>query len=143
MPRKYCLAGIFILSILVLHAQKKNDSKGYRFTIDLLHVDNDKIKVELITPLILKKSIVYHLPKIVPGTYSEDDYGRYVEQFKAFDQKGTPCRSKKRMKTAGQFPMQTNCTGFLILSMILMMTPSAGRRFLNRRVAIFKRIRFM
>lgn len=88
MPRKYCLAGIFILSILVLHAQKKNDSKGYRFTIDLLHVDNDKIKVELITPLILKKSIVYHLPKIVPGTYSEDDYGRYVEQFKAFDKKG-------------------------------------------------------
>jgi len=86
---------MFILSILVLQAQKKNDFKGYRFNIDLLHVENDKVKVELITPSILKKSIVYHLPKIVPGTYSEDDYGRYVERFKAFDQKGDTLRVKR------------------------------------------------
>jgi predicted metalloprotease with PDZ domain len=32
--------------------------------------------------------ITYSIPKIVPGTYSEDNYGKYVEGFKAFDSKG-------------------------------------------------------
>ncbi len=88
MFRKYCLFGILILPVLALQAQKKNDFKGYRFTIDLIHVNNDKVKVEMLAPPLRSKSIVYHLPKIVPGTYSEDDYGRYIEQFKAYDRKG-------------------------------------------------------
>jgi predicted metalloprotease with PDZ domain len=28
------------------------------------------------------------MPKIIPGTYSEDDYGRYIDNFKAFNAKG-------------------------------------------------------
>jgi predicted metalloprotease with PDZ domain len=67
------------------YAQKEN---AYKFSIDLVNVNDDKIKVELITPVVKANTITYHIPKIVPGTYSEDDYGRYIEQLKAFDKSG-------------------------------------------------------
>ncbi|HTS45117.1 MAG TPA: hypothetical protein VMH01_12025 [Puia sp.] len=88
MPGKNCL---MILSVIFLFfqsfAQKGKSSDTYKFHIDLVNVTDDKVKVELLTPEITAHSITYHLPKIVPGTYSEDDFGRYVEQFKAFDKK--------------------------------------------------------
>src|SRR4029077_2273669 len=62
---------------------------------DLVNVNNDQIKVELVPPAIGNKTITYHLPKIVPGTYSEDDYGRYVVQLKAFDKKGDTLQVKR------------------------------------------------
>jgi predicted metalloprotease with PDZ domain len=88
MYKRYCFALILILYMQDSYAQNDKAFKGYRFTIDLINVNNDKLKVELKPPVILKNSISYHLPKIVPGTYSVDDYGRYVEQFKAFNKKG-------------------------------------------------------
>jgi len=88
MNQRHCFAIIFLLFTIVSHAQNENGFKGYRFTIDLTNVNNDMIKVELKTPSILKKTITYQLPKIVPGTYSVDDYGRYVEKFKAFNKNG-------------------------------------------------------
>jgi predicted metalloprotease with PDZ domain len=69
-------------------AQTATKSNSYKFSIDLVNVDDDKVKVDLITPAIAKNTITYHIPRIVPGTYSEDDYGRYIEQFKAFDKRG-------------------------------------------------------
>jgi predicted metalloprotease with PDZ domain len=78
----------FAVIMLSFFAKAQNDKKEYRFTIDLVNISNDQIRVALIPPPISKKTISYHLPKIIPGTYSEDDYGRYIEQFKAFDKKG-------------------------------------------------------
>lgn len=69
-------------------AQNKTSLAPYRFTIDLNQTINDKLEVVLQTPPIKKSTITYHFPKIIPGTYSEDDFGRYIEEFKAFDKKG-------------------------------------------------------
>jgi predicted metalloprotease with PDZ domain len=88
MIKSYCIAIFFVFFSQYAISQNIKDFKGYRFTIDLNRVNNDQIKVELKPPAILKKTITYHLPKIVPGTYSIDDYGRYVEGFRAFDKKG-------------------------------------------------------
>ena len=63
---------------------------GYRFNIDLLDVKNDKVGVELICPEITEETVHYALPKIVPGTYSIYDFGRFVEGFSASDQDGNP-----------------------------------------------------
>src|SRR5664279_913386 len=83
---------VFVLAMMIVacssFAQNVREFPGYRFTIDLIHVNNDQVKVELKTPAITKNTITYHLPKIVPGTYSIDDFGRYVDQFKAYDIKG-------------------------------------------------------
>jgi len=88
MKKHFSIGIALILLTLFSNAQNDKGFKGYRFTIDLVNVSNDQIRVDLLPPPILKKTITYHLPKIVPGTYSEDDYGRYIEQFKALDKKG-------------------------------------------------------
>jgi len=89
MFKRYCitLTAAFLIC-LSSFAQKGKSSNAYKFTIDLVNVKDDKVKIELLVPAIEKIQINYQLPKIIPGTYSEDDYGRYVEQFKAFDKKG-------------------------------------------------------
>lgn len=58
--------------------------------MDLNKVTNDQVTVSVEVPVTKAASIVYSLPKIIPGTYSEDDYGKYIEQFKALDAKGNP-----------------------------------------------------
>ena len=63
-------------------------ANAYKFTLDLVQVTDDKIGVELLPPTIKKKEIIYNLPKIVPGTYSEDDFGRFIEGFEALDKSG-------------------------------------------------------
>ncbi len=88
MNRTFRFVTLLILLSIVSRAQNEREFKGYRFTIDLVQVKNDQVKVVLKTPVITKNSITYHIPKIVPGTYSEDDFGRYIEEFKAFDKNG-------------------------------------------------------
>lgn len=60
----------------------------YTFTVDLTLVKDDKVKVVLIPPKIKAQEITYFMPKIIPGTYWMSDYGRYVHDLKAFDNKG-------------------------------------------------------
>ena len=56
--------------------------------LDLIDVKEDKVKVTITAPTLAESEIVYHIPKIIPGTYSSDDYGKMVENVKAFDAKG-------------------------------------------------------
>ncbi len=56
--------------------------------IDLVHVQNDRVSVELKTPRIQKPTIEFEFPKMVPGMYSIDDFGRYILNLKAFNSKG-------------------------------------------------------
>lgn len=98
MPARYYFLSILSFLFLSSYAAPGDPVKqtgSYQFTIDLNQVTNDKVKVELITPVINSKTITYHFPKIIPGTYSEDDYGRYIEQFQAFDKKGNPLNTAK------------------------------------------------
>ena len=59
-----------------------------KVSIDLNAVKDDKVMVTLTPPAVKSEKIIYHIPKIIPGTYSEDDYGKYIENVKAFDAKG-------------------------------------------------------
>ncbi|HRH47233.1 MAG TPA: peptidase M61 [Panacibacter sp.] len=86
MFRKISLA-VMVLTIFCFSSFAKKTNQ-YKFMIDLVNVSDDKVKIELLVPKIKQATITYHIPKIVPGTYSEDDYGRYIEQFQAFDKKG-------------------------------------------------------
>ena len=69
-------------------AQKVSQNANYQFFVDLTKVQNDKLEVSLITPKFSKDEVVYNMPKIVPGTYANYDFGRYVSDFKAFDSSG-------------------------------------------------------
>lgn len=56
-------------------------------SIDLVNVKDDKVQVTILPPTLTSETTTFHIPKIVPGTYSEDNYGRFIENVKAFDKK--------------------------------------------------------
>lgn len=71
-----------------VNAQLKNTSSNVKVAIDLLNVKEDKVIVTVCPPKITSNVVLYQLPKIVPGTYSADNYGQFIEGFRAFDAKG-------------------------------------------------------
>jgi len=63
--------------------------------INLSEIKDDKVFVTVKFPQIHTDVITYHLPKMVPGTYSDDNYGRFIEDLKAYDTKGNLLAVKK------------------------------------------------
>jgi predicted metalloprotease with PDZ domain len=63
--------------------------------INLSEIKNDKVLVTVKFPRIQTDEITYHIPKMVPGTYSDDNFGRFIEDLKAFDAKGNVLAVKK------------------------------------------------
>jgi len=63
--------------------------------INLNDIKDDKVLVTVKSPKIKTDEVIYNVPKTVPGTYSEDNYGRYIEDVKAFDKKGNALTVKK------------------------------------------------
>jgi len=77
------LSLLALTSSLIGYSQDK-----IQVALDLNKVTNDQVTVSVKVPLTKNPTLLYRLPKIIPGTYSEDDYGKYIEQFKALDSKG-------------------------------------------------------
>ena len=69
-------------------ASETKKTEQVSVTIDLNTIKDDKVLVTVQAPVISSSEITYHLPKIIPGTYSEDNYGTQVEVPKAFNSKG-------------------------------------------------------
>lgn len=70
------------------NAQVKPSDEHVQVSMDLNVVIDDKVMVTVIPPPIKESKVLFRFPKIVPGTYSEDDYGQFIENFKAVDKKG-------------------------------------------------------
>ncbi len=64
-------------------------------SIDLINVVNDKVKIEIKVNDLLENTINYFLPKIVPGTYQNNNYGQFIEDFKAYTENGESLQVKK------------------------------------------------
>ena len=87
---KKIILGVAIATLFISYqatAQSKKNQK-VEVTIDLNVVKEDKVQVTVLAPTITEKEIVYNLPKIIPGTYSVDDYGKFIDDLKAMDSKG-------------------------------------------------------
>jgi len=77
---------LLFASLCIAFAAVANN--GYEVVIDLTKVVDDRVQVWVNTPPVSEKTIDFHLPKIIPGTYMVSDYGRYATDFKAYDKKG-------------------------------------------------------
>ena len=75
------------LSLGILTAFMVN-AQSIKTTIDLVNVKDDKVAVMMEFPKMKSGDVKFHFPKTVPGTYSVDDYGRFVEGVKFIDNKG-------------------------------------------------------
>nr|WP_321223868.1 peptidase M61 [uncultured Psychroserpens sp.] len=56
--------------------------------INLSSVKDDKAPVVINPGRFIEETVTYRLPKVVQGTYSISDFGKYVDDFKALDYKG-------------------------------------------------------
>jgi predicted metalloprotease with PDZ domain len=56
--------------------------------IDLTQVKDDRVPVLINPGRFLLDTVTYHLPRVVQGTYSISDFGKYVVDFKAIDYQG-------------------------------------------------------
>jgi predicted metalloprotease with PDZ domain len=74
--------------LLVLFGATAAAQQTYQYSVDLTKLADDKLEVELITPVVTQKEIHFYLPKIVPGTYMNSNYGKYVQNLRAFNKAG-------------------------------------------------------
>jgi predicted metalloprotease with PDZ domain len=79
---------LVISSLMIAQIALGQSKNQYHYLVDLTNVNDDKLFVALKTPPITKAEIIFNLPKIIPGTYSIEDYGRFVSDLKAVDKKG-------------------------------------------------------
>ena len=85
-----------LLVALLLSFNLANATDGkYIYKIDLTNVVDDKVFVELTVPNVEGDILTFHFPKMIPGTYSIEDYGRFVSAFKALNKKGKSLPVKK------------------------------------------------
>ncbi len=79
---------ILVALSFMLVSSNHSSAQGYNYTVDLNDVKDDMLTVELITPKIEKQDILFYLPRIVPGTYMNSNYGKYLHNLKAYDKAG-------------------------------------------------------
>jgi predicted metalloprotease with PDZ domain len=65
---------------------QNSEKKEIHVTVNLNDIKDDKVQVT-VNSSITTDEITYHIPKTVPGTYSEDNYGRFIDDLQAFDKR--------------------------------------------------------
>jgi len=63
--------------------------------LDLTKVSKDRVPVTINPGRFTQETVVYRLPRVVQGTYSVSDFGKYVDDFKAIDYKGNELKVSK------------------------------------------------
>ncbi len=89
-----------IISFLIISCKTANlanndKTQDFQVGINLTEIKDDKVLVTIETPSITTNEINFNIPKMVPGTYSEDNYGKYIENLQAYDKKGNLLVVKK------------------------------------------------
>lgn len=70
---------------------------AYRYTVDLQHVEKDKVKVTLYPPQIKgQEYATFIIPRVVPGSYAIKDFGRFIEKFSAYSADGKKLKVKHK-----------------------------------------------
>ena len=64
-------------------------------TIDLTQTKDDKVPVVINPGRFTQDTVTYFLPKVVQGTYAVSDFGKFVDDFKAYDYSGNEIDAKK------------------------------------------------
>jgi len=92
--KKISLAVLSLSLLIACKTQKTNSTIANKTTaittvnIDLNNVIDDKVQVEMTPIRFTTTTATFHIPKTVPGTYSTDNYGKYIENLKALDVNG-------------------------------------------------------
>ncbi len=97
---------VTILFLIVMGFQAQAQQM-YQYSVDLTKLTDDKLVVDLVAPAITQKEIHFYLPKIVPGTYMNSNYGKYVQNLQAFNKAGKALPVEKYGDNGWTIKMQT------------------------------------
>ncbi|WP_353777555.1 peptidase M61 [Winogradskyella sp. 3972H.M.0a.05] len=96
------LSIVLTLSVLAFSCGPKtakvNDlavSNPIATALDLTEVKDDKVPVIINPGRFTQETVTYRLPRIVQGTYSVSDFGKYIDDFKAIDYDGNELQVEK------------------------------------------------
>ncbi|GAB2945491.1 peptidase M61 [Hymenobacter coalescens] len=96
---KYQLFGAGFGALFALAAQAQAPADTYRIRVSTEPAAaNDQLRIVVNTPPVREDKVSYVMPSVVPGSYSKKDYGRFVQNFTAYDDKG----KKLKVKREGQ-----------------------------------------
>ncbi len=104
-----------LLALLLIatsaQAQETNlAQKKYQYFVDLNNVVEDQLKVELMTPKFTTSTATFFVPKIVPGTYANADYGKFIHNLKAYDKAGKELPVKRLSDNSWQISSANRMT---------------------------------
>ncbi|RTZ49478.1 hypothetical protein EJ377_02625 [Chryseobacterium arthrosphaerae] len=94
---------LFVLVLLPNTIIAQNSNKNYEYTIDLLHVSNDEVKVSFTPPENNLKQGKFIIPKLVPGFYQAMNFGQYVSNFVATDKNGKQIPTERLDKNSWRY----------------------------------------
>ena len=92
---------LFIISVSILGCKSLKSIDDLALNskivtnIDLTSVIEDKVPVEINPGRFTKNTITYRMPKVIQGSYSVGDFGRFIDSFKALDYKGNELNFEK------------------------------------------------
>lgn len=78
---------LLLLPLLVL-VQLVFGQHQLQYKINLATVENDQVEVEILTPKLTDNTILFKMPRIIPGTYRLSDFGKWVSDVKAYSENG-------------------------------------------------------
>ena len=84
------------LSMLVSFGLIQADERPvYEYDVDLSDIVKDRYQVTLRCQSFSQDTLIFHFPYIIPGTYMEANYGKFIHKFQAFDSDNNPIKYKK------------------------------------------------
>ncbi|NVK27639.1 MAG: hypothetical protein HWE14_06325 [Flavobacteriia bacterium] len=88
--KRNLISGILLLASTLSFASYDpvQESSKYRVQVDIVDLSDDEVSVTVVPPVMNADTVVYALPKIIPGTYDISDFGQFVRNLKAFDSMG-------------------------------------------------------
>ena len=76
--------------------------------LDLVNSNDDKVAVSIDPGRFVTDTVMYRLPRVVQGTYSVYDFGKYIEGIKGFDYQGNELAVNKVDTNTWMFPNAKN-----------------------------------
>lgn len=94
---------VHLILIFTLCANGQNTGM-HSYSIDLTQVVEDRVKVSIDAKLIHwtapeQSTYNFHFPATIPGTYATLDYGRFIQDFKAYGANGAQLKVKQKGNT--------------------------------------------
>jgi predicted metalloprotease with PDZ domain len=95
------LATLLVGILLASCSSTKNTANDLAVSnpiITAIHLDkvtDDKAPVTINPGRFTIETVIYRLPKVIQGTYSVSNFGKYVDDFKAFDYNGSEMQTSK------------------------------------------------